>query len=288
MATDRGVVLLFGCLGVAFLALVASVAIWFLASSGSDVEAPASFATAQTAAPFSPTPPSAIPMPEPAPQAQDPLTVEPSVPTSPAEPAGQLEPATVRRVVAQHMSDVRRCYDALLRRNPSSGGRIVVEFRIATTGRVDSARATEDGIGDAAMATCLTSAVQQWTFPAPTGGPVTVSFPFQLQSGETPAPTPSTSPEARGTLPASPDRASIVAAMRAVSPAVLACGDGQTGTASVRVRFDGSGRVGSAEVTSEPFAGTTAGSCIERAVRAAVVPPFSGSSMTVTYPFVIR
>ena len=93
---------------------------------------------------------------------------------------------------------------------------------------------------------------------------------------------------ARSNLPAQPSRGDVSSAMGAVTPAVRACGGGQTGTASIRIVFAGSGRVTTASVTSPPFAGTPAGSCMARAVRGARVPPFSNPSLTVTFPFAVR
>ena len=61
-----------------------------------------------------------------------------------------------------------------------------------------------------------------------------------------------------------------------------------TGTAFIRTTFTSEGRVTEARVVGPPFAGTPAGSCMARAVRAAVVPRFTRPSLTVTYPFVIR
>ncbi len=93
---------------------------------------------------------------------------------------------------------------------------------------------------------------------------------------------------ARGNLPSQPARGDVSSAMGAVTPAVRACAGGQTGTAAIRIVFAGSGRVTTATVTSPPFAGTPAGSCMARAVRGARVPPFSNSNLTVTFPFVVR
>jgi len=89
--------------------------------------------------------------------------------------------------------------------------------------------------------------------------------------------------------PASPDRAAVMSAMNSVSGAVTACAGAERGTAQIRVTFaGGSGRVTTAQVVGAPFAGTPAGSCMARAVRAASVPPFSNPSLTVTFPFAIR
>jgi hypothetical protein len=105
--------------------------------------------------------------------------------------------------------------------------------------------------------------------------------PAQNQQAEAPA-------APRGNLPAQPSRGDVSSAMAAVNPAVRACAGGQSGTAAIRIVFAGSGRVTTATVTSPPFAGTPAGSCMARAVKGARVPPFSNPTLTVTFPFVVR
>lgn len=74
--------------------------------------------------------------------------------------------------------------------------------------------------------------------------------------------------------------------MRGVQPAVRACANGQTGLANVQIIFASSGRVTTANV-APPFAGTPAGSCIARAVRAATVPAFTRATFQVNYPFAL-
>jgi hypothetical protein len=92
----------------------------------------------------------------------------------------------------------------------------------------------------------------------------------------------------RGGSAGSPTREQILTAMRAIAPAVSACGGGaRTGVAEVRVRLGSSGRVQSAVVIGQ-FAGTPEGTCIARAVRGARVPPFRQASFDFTYPFRIN
>ncbi|MBI2894235.1 MAG: zinc-ribbon domain-containing protein [Deltaproteobacteria bacterium] len=103
--------------------------------------------------------------------------------------------------------------------------------------------------------------------------------------GGGPAPAPAAP---RGNLPTQPARGDVAAAMAAVNGAVRGCAGGQTGTANIRIVFASSGRVTTSSVTSPPFAGTPAGSCMARAVKSARVPPFSNANLTVTFPFVVR
>ena len=87
-----------------------------------------------------------------------------------------------------------------------------------------------------------------------------------------------------------PSREQVSLAMRNVSGAVMVCAMATPNVptrASVRLTFAASGRVTSASVP-RPFAGTAVGACISRAVRRAVVPPFTLPSFSVSYPFRTR
>jgi hypothetical protein len=59
------------------------------------------------------------------------------------------------------------------------------------------------------------------------------------------------------------------------------------GMVNVTLAINPSGRVSTAQVTGK-FSGTPTGSCIERAVRSAIFPRFSGPAMTgIDYPFLL-
>jgi hypothetical protein len=61
-----------------------------------------------------------------------------------------------------------------------------------------------------------------------------------------------------------------------------------SGTARVIVTFAPSGRVTSAAVSGEPYAGTEIGGCLASAFRGAIVPAYAGSPVTVSKTIVIH
>lgn len=63
--------------------------------------------------------------------------------------------------------------------------------------------------------------------------------------------------------------------------------DKKSGTVTVRFTIQPSGAVGGAQVTGG-FAGTPVGGCIARVVRGLRFPSFSGSPVTITFPFVLK
>jgi hypothetical protein len=94
---------------------------------------------------------------------------------------GGLDKEIVRRVVRQHLNEVRFCYEQSLARRPSLAGRVVASFSIAPTGRVLSSVLQSSTLGEPTVEACIVGAVRRWGFPAPAGGGVViVSYPFQL------------------------------------------------------------------------------------------------------------
>ncbi len=93
---------------------------------------------------------------------------------------GGIDKAGVSAVFSRRRSAVRSCYDAALRKNANTSGKVTVRFTIGTAGRITSIATATNTTGDGALAACINAKVKEWKFPAPTGGPVTFSFPFVL------------------------------------------------------------------------------------------------------------
>jgi hypothetical protein len=103
------------------------------------------------------------------------VTIEPAV------VRGSLDKELVRRVVRQHLNEVRYCYEQALPRRPALAGRVVAQFTIAPTGRVLVAALQSSSLGDSAVESCIVEATRRWPFPQPAGGGIViVSYPFQL------------------------------------------------------------------------------------------------------------
>lgn len=103
---------------------------------------------------------------------------------------GSLDKEVIRRVIQQHIGEVKRCYEAELEKNPNLAGRMMVRFTIDTSGKVTESAVQESSLNNAAAEGCIRDAVRTWIFPKPQGGKVVVSYPFVLASApppETPA-----------------------------------------------------------------------------------------------------
>jgi hypothetical protein len=110
-----------------------------------------------------------------------PRHVQPLIDFTPPVVRGSLDREIVRRVVRQHLNEVRYCYEQALARKPALAGRVVAHFSITPSGSVLASALQSSTLGDAAVESCIVAATRRWAFPQPQGGGlVTVSYPFQL------------------------------------------------------------------------------------------------------------
>lgn len=92
---------------------------------------------------------------------------------------GALDKEIIRRVVQEHASQVRYCYEKELNLSPGLWGKISIRWMIGPDGKVKSAAIAESSMHSNAVETCLTNRVLGWTFPSPKGGgSVVVNYPF--------------------------------------------------------------------------------------------------------------
>ncbi len=113
----------------------------------------------------------------------------------------------------------------------------------------------------------------------PSAERATKEAPRDLPRYQPPEPT----PVASESVPADFDRGAASAALSAAALRSKGCvvRDGPTGSSRVQVTFAPSGRATQVNV-GPPFAGTPTGNCITASFRDLIVPPFSGSAMTVS------
>jgi TonB family protein len=92
-------------------------------------------------------------------------------------PAGGIA-TQVEREVRARMSAVRACHARRLPHRPDLSGSLVVRWMITETGTASDVAVERDGVGDGELAACVTQLISRWRFPAPAGGPVSVSHTF--------------------------------------------------------------------------------------------------------------
>lgn len=89
----------------------------------------------------------------------------------------------VGRVIHSHLSEIRYCYESAMLRNPSVEGKVLVDFKIRSTGMVKTAVVKDSTVSDANLEQCVISHLLKWKFPKPKGGiEVAVSYPFLFKT----------------------------------------------------------------------------------------------------------
>lgn len=108
----------------------------------------------------------------------------PKVRQAKATVKGSLDKDIIRRVVRAHINEVRSCYNKALIKDPTLGGKVVVDFTIGSAGKVTASSVASTTLTDEDVGTCIAGAAKRWKFPSPTGGGVVVvKYPFSLEPG---------------------------------------------------------------------------------------------------------
>ncbi|HET9451099.1 MAG TPA: AgmX/PglI C-terminal domain-containing protein [Aggregicoccus sp.] len=146
------------------------------------------------AAPGSAGPTASPPVRAPAPQpAEDPLTpgsedearVEAPAPgAADAGPPGTLDREALRAAVQAARPLLRQCFLDVTERYPGPQSvrlRFTLEGQ-GTSGRMRDAEVDQTSIQDPFLLACFVDALEDVQFPAPRGGPVTVTYPFRFRA----------------------------------------------------------------------------------------------------------
>jgi TonB family protein len=107
-------------------------------------------------------------------------TITPQVGTGVVHTQGTLDKEIVRRIIRQHLNEVKYCYELQLPRHPDLAGRITVQFTIAAEGKVTASLVQTSSLNNAAVESCIVQATRRWEFPRRNAGLTIVSYPFVL------------------------------------------------------------------------------------------------------------
>ena len=97
---------------------------------------------------------------------------------------GSLDKEIIRRIVQEHASQIRYCYEKELTRTPGIFGKIVMKWVINGEGKVTQAQTAETQMRNANVEGCLATKIKTWVFPKPKGGGIViVNYPFVFKQG---------------------------------------------------------------------------------------------------------
>ncbi|NCN95490.1 MAG: AgmX/PglI C-terminal domain-containing protein, partial [Bdellovibrionales bacterium] len=97
---------------------------------------------------------------------------------------GTIDKEAIRRVIRDHIREIRTCYERALQRQPDLFGKIVFSWIIEEKGRVQSAKVVSNDLGNAEVANCIKSKLQTFTFPEPPANTLAevTDYPFVFAS----------------------------------------------------------------------------------------------------------
>jgi len=91
---------------------------------------------------------------------------------------GHLSREAIAKVVRAHLREVQYCYEKALLMNSNLQGKVVMEWTIATSGKVTVVKTKQNTMATPAVAMCISAKIKTWKFPKPKGGIVVVKYPF--------------------------------------------------------------------------------------------------------------
>ena len=97
---------------------------------------------------------------------------------------GHLPADVIQRIVRSNFGRFRNCYDAGLRTNPALAGRVVTKFVIGRDGAVGVSLNGGSDLPSSEVVNCVVRSFQNLSFPAPSGGQVTVVYPLAFSPAD--------------------------------------------------------------------------------------------------------
>ena len=96
---------------------------------------------------------------------------------------GALDQSVVKRVIKQHMAQIRYCYQKEVKKNPSLSGKVTIKFVIAKDGTVSSAKTNTTTMNNPIVENCICQRFMRFKFPEPKGGGIViVTYPLTFKS----------------------------------------------------------------------------------------------------------
>ncbi|MGE0528850.1 MAG: AgmX/PglI C-terminal domain-containing protein, partial [Bdellovibrionales bacterium] len=100
-----------------------------------------------------------------------------------ADFAGGMDKEAIRRVIREHIREIRSCYERQLQRNQDLYGKLVLEWDIEEHGRVSRCVVKSNALGDNDVAQCIVNRLKTWKFPDPPKDQIgRVVYPFVFSS----------------------------------------------------------------------------------------------------------
>ena len=102
---------------------------------------------------------------------------------------GSIDKELIRKVIQEHASQIRYCFEQQLALNPRLQGKVAIKWIIQADGTATNPQveASATTLENAQVHECMMSRITSWQFPKPKGGGIAViNYPWILRaSGNT-------------------------------------------------------------------------------------------------------
>ncbi len=100
---------------------------------------------------------------------------------------GWVDKELIRKVIQDHASHIRYCYEQQLTVNPRLQGKVSIKWVINGDGTVSNAQIDRFGttLEDGKLHECMMARITSWQFPKPKGGGIAViTYPWILRTAD--------------------------------------------------------------------------------------------------------
>ena len=92
---------------------------------------------------------------------------------------GSLDKELIRKVIKDHIAQIRYCYERELQASPGLAGKVATRWIINANGRVERPKVDQTSLKNTKVERCVLSKIRTWRFPKPKGGGIViVKYPF--------------------------------------------------------------------------------------------------------------
>jgi serine/threonine-protein kinase len=106
---------------------------------------------------------------------------QPAVAAATRPAATGLDRVKTQAFVKSRLPEVQRCYERGKMDEPDLKGSVMLKISVSETGGVTSAMVDASTLHSSSVESCMVNTVKGWKFPAPSGGPAVISYPFNFR-----------------------------------------------------------------------------------------------------------
>ena len=95
---------------------------------------------------------------------------------------GTLSLESIEKTIRRRQRALNSCYTVEFKKDHSLEGKIQIQFTIETSGQTSSAHVIQNTMKSDVVAKCIASQIKRWRFPKPSGGSISIQYPFVFRS----------------------------------------------------------------------------------------------------------